>query len=124
MPIKMIGHEGSCPALLVRALLPKPLDLARVIDLVILQNSELHLLLLVLELLGLRVRLLLSLLSTSPQSQDQMQGRFLLDIVVGQSPAIFQLLSREYQALLVGRNTLLVLDLGLHIVDRIRGLYL
>lgn len=74
MPVKMIGHEGSCPALQVRALLPKPLDLARVVDLVVLQNSELDLLLLVLELLGLRVGLLLSLLGTSPQSEDQRQS--------------------------------------------------
>jgi hypothetical protein len=34
---------------------------------------------------------------------------------------IFQLLARKYQALLVRRNALLVLDLGLDIIDSIRG---
>lgn len=51
-----------------------------------------------------------------------MQGGFLLDIVVGEGTAILQLLSGEDQALLVGRDALLVLDLGLDIVDGIAGL--
>ena len=42
------------------------------------------------------------MLSTSPpQPEDQMKGRFLLNVVVSQSPAIFQLLTRKYQALLI-----------------------
>ncbi|KAI6354634.1 hypothetical protein MCOR25_011262 [Pyricularia grisea] len=48
-----------------------------------------------------------------------MQSRLLLDIVVRQSPAILQLLTREDQALLVRRNTLLVLNLGFDVVDRV-----
>jgi hypothetical protein len=51
-----------------------------------------------------------------------MQGGFLLDIVVGEGTAILQLLSGEDQALLVGRDALLVLDLGLDIVDGVAGL--
>ena len=47
----------------------------------------------------------------------------LLDIVVAQSPPIFQLLSGEDQALLVGRDAFLVLDFGFDIVDCIAGLY-
>jgi hypothetical protein len=41
----------------------------------------------------------------------------LLDIVIGQGTAVFELLSGEDQALLVGWDTLLVLDLALDIVD-------
>jgi hypothetical protein len=46
----------------------------------------------------------------------------LLDVVVGERPTILQLLTRKDQALLVRRNALLVLNLGLDIVDGIRGL--
>lgn len=45
-----------------------------------------------------------------------------MDVVVAQSPSIFQLLSGKDQALLVGRDAFLVLDLGFHIVDRVAGL--
>lgn len=41
----------------------------------------------------------------------------LLDIIITQRPAILELLAREDQALLVGRDALLVLDLGLDVVD-------
>ena len=51
-----------------------------------------------------------------------MEGRLLLDIVVGQGTAILKLLASKDQALLVGRDALLVLDLRLHIVDGVRGL--
>ena len=46
-----------------------------------------------------------------------MESRLLLDVVVGQSSAILELLTSEDKTLLVRRNALLVLDLGLHIVD-------
>ena len=46
----------------------------------------------------------------------------LLDVVVGEGPAVLQLLSGEDKTLLVGGDALLVLNLGLHIVDRVRGL--
>ena len=36
---------------------------------------------------------------------------------------VLKLLAREDQTLLVRRDTLLVLDLGLHVVDRVRGLH-
>ena len=51
-----------------------------------------------------------------------MKGRLLLDIVVGKSSPIFQLLSSEDQTLLVRGDSFLVLDLGLHVVNRVRGL--
>jgi hypothetical protein len=46
----------------------------------------------------------------------------LLDVVVGQSSAILELLASEDQSLLIRGNSLLVLNLGLDIVDRVRGL--
>jgi hypothetical protein len=46
----------------------------------------------------------------------------LLDVVVGQSAAILELLAGEDETLLVWGNSLLVLDLALHIVDGVRGL--
>ena len=49
------------------------------------------------------------------QPQHQVQRRLLLDAVVGQRPAVLELLAREDQPLLVRRDALLVLDLGLHL---------
>ena len=51
-----------------------------------------------------------------------MEGGLLLDVVVRESSAVLELLSSEDQALLVGRDALLVLDLGLHVVDGVRWL--
>jgi hypothetical protein len=52
------------------------------------------------------------------------ESGLLLDVVVGESAAVLQLLASKDQALLVRRNTLLVLDLGLDIVDGVGGLNL
>ena len=46
----------------------------------------------------------------------------LLDVVVRKGATVLKLLAGEDQALLVRRNALLVLNLGLDIVDRVRGL--
>ena len=43
-------------------------------------------------------------LHTSTKTKDEVKGRLLLDIVVGKSSAILQLLSSENEALLVGWN--------------------
>merc|ERR1712185_21742 len=45
-----------------------------------------------------------------------------LDVVVRERAAVLELLAREDQALLIGRDALLVLDLRLHVVDRVRRL--
>ena len=63
-------------------------------------------------------------LVSTPQSEDQVEGRLLLDVVVRKSSSIFQLLSSKDQPLLVWGNALLVLDLGLHILDGVGGLHL
>jgi len=59
--IEMVSHEGSGAALSVRALLAEPLHLAGVVNLIELQDGELHLLVLVLDLLRLGIGLLLAL---------------------------------------------------------------
>ena len=58
-------------------------------------------------------------LHTATQTQNKVQCRFLLDVVVAQGAAILQLLTSKDQALLVRRNALLVLDLGLDVVNRV-----
>ena len=56
------------------------------------------------------------------KAEHQVEGRLLLDVVVAKSAAIFQLLAGEDEALLVRGNALLVLNLSLDVVDRVRGL--
>ncbi|KAF0736622.1 hypothetical protein Ae201684_007072 [Aphanomyces euteiches] len=75
---------------------------------------------LVLHLTGTRQRTVD--LTTTAQTQDQVQRRFLLDVVVAQRASIFQLLASKDQALLIRRNAFLVLDLLLDVVDRVRRL--
>ena len=55
--------------------------------------------------------LLLTLLATTTEAEDEMEGRLLLNVVVGQRASVFKLLAREDQTLLIGRDTLLVLDI-------------
>ena len=51
-----------------------------------------------------------------------MERRLLLDVVVAQRAAVLELLAGEDEALLVGRDALLVLDLLLDVVDRVARL--
>ena len=51
-----------------------------------------------------------------------MERRLLLDVVVRERAALLELLTREDQSLLIRGDALLVLDLGLNVVDRVRGL--
>ena len=55
-------------------------------------------------------------LHTTTKAEDEMKGALLLDVVVGEGAAIFELLARENETLLVRGNALLVLDLGLDVV--------
>ena len=50
--------------------------------------------------------------TTTTESEDEMEGGLLLDVVVGKSTAVFELLASEDQTLLIGGNALLVLDLS------------
>ena len=54
------------------------------------------------------------------KTHTEVQSALLLNVVIRKGAAVLELLARENQALLVGRNALLVLDLGLHVVDGIR----
>lgn len=47
-----------------------------------------------------------------------------LDIVIGKSTSILQLFTSKDESLLIRRNALFVLDLGLHVLDGIGCLYL
>ena len=76
------------------------------------------------DLLGLGEDLLFPLLGSSPQSEHQVEGRLLLDVVARKGPSILELLASEDEALLIRRDSLLVLNLLLHILDGVRRLNL
>merc|ERR1712048_1052241 len=63
-------------------------------------------------------------LKTTTQTQHQMQGALLLDVVVRKRAPIFQLLACKDQALLVRWDALLVLNLGFHIVNGVGSLHI
>jgi len=58
---------------------------------------------------------------TTSQSQDQVKGGFLLNIVVGEGSSVFELLASEDQSLLIRGDTFLVLDLSLDVFNGVRG---
>lgn len=82
--VMMRRHEDARSAVLVRALAAQPFDLAVIADLVVLQHRHLDLLVLVLELLGLRVRLLLPLLPATQRARERGHGRTVDEAEVGQ----------------------------------------
>lgn len=61
-----------------------------------------------LDLLRGRVDLLLALLGSASQPQDEVQRGFFLDVVVGQGAAVFELFAGEDEALLVRRDAFFV----------------
>ncbi|KFQ91851.1 hypothetical protein Y956_05939, partial [Nipponia nippon] len=63
-------------------------------------------------------------LHATSETQHQVQGGFLLDVVVGEGAPILQLLASEDQPLLIGGDPLLVLDLGLDVLNGVAGLNL
>jgi len=116
----MLGHEAPNPG--DGTVLPQPHDLTPILDPVILESLEWNSLVRPLDLLGLGVDLLLALLSSSAKTEHQVEGGFLLDVVVAEGAAVLELLAREDETLLIRGDALLVLDLGLDVVDRVRGL--
>ena len=58
--------------------------------------------------------------SASSESEDQVQGRLLLNVIVREGSAILKLLSSEDQSLLIGWNSFLILYLGLHVLNCVR----
>ena len=61
-------------------------------------------------------------LTTSTETKNEVESRFLLNVVIGKGAAVLELLSGENQTLLIWGNSLLVLNLSLHVLDGIRGL--
>mmetsp|Transcript_3429 Transcript_3429/g.8266 ORF Transcript_3429/g.8266 Transcript_3429/m.8266 type:complete len:234 (-) Transcript_3429:362-1063(-) len=62
--------------------------------------------------------------ATATQPEHKVERRLFLDVVVGESAAILQLLPGKDEALLVGRDALFILNLCFDVVDRIRRLHL
>jgi len=111
------SHEDTGTAVGSGALSSQTLDLSVTVDLVVLEDSQLGLLALMLDLLWGSVNLLLALLGTTTKTQDEMESRLLLDVVIGEGTAVFELLSGKDQALLVRRDSFLVLDFGLDVLN-------
>ncbi|KAF7650041.1 hypothetical protein LDENG_00131340, partial [Lucifuga dentata] len=63
-------------------------------------------------------------LHASSQTQNKMEGRLFLDVVVGEGAAIFKLLTSKDQTLLVWRDAFLILDFGLDILNGVAWLNL
>jgi hypothetical protein len=61
---------------------------------------------------------------TTTKTQDQVEGRLLLNVVVTESASILELLSSENQSLLIRRDALLVLNLGLDVINGVRWLHI
>ena len=59
---------------------------------------------------------------SSSESKDQVESGLLLNVVVRKGSAVLKLLSSEDQSLLIGRDSLLVLNLCLDVVDGVRRL--
>lgn len=59
---------------------------------------------------------------STTKAKYQVEGRLLLDVVVRESPSVLKLLTSEDKSLLVRRDTFLILNLGLHVLDGIRSL--
>ena len=56
---------------------------------------------------------------TTAQTENQVEGRLLLDVVVRKGSAVLELLTGEDQTLLIRRDALLVLNLGLDVIDSV-----
>lgn len=61
-------------------------------------------------------------MTTATKTEDEMDRGLFLNVVIPESSPVFELLSGKDQSLLVRRNSFLVLDFRLDVVDRIRAL--
>jgi len=62
-------------------------------------------------------------LHSTAETEHEMEGRLLLDVVVLESTAILEMLSGKDKTLLIWRDALLVLNLGLHVLNGVGLLY-
>jgi hypothetical protein len=58
-------------------------------------------------------------LHTTAETEYEMEGRLLLDVIVAEGAAVFELLSSEDEALLIWGDAFLVLDLSLDVLDSV-----
>jgi len=58
-------------------------------------------------------------LHTTAESKDQVKSGLLLDVVVTQGSAVLKLLAGKDESLLIGRDTFLILDLGLDVLNSV-----
>jgi len=63
-------------------------------------------------------------LHTTAESEHEVKSGLLLDVVVRKSAAVLKLLASKDEALLIRGDTLLVLDLGLHVLNSVAGLHI
>ena len=63
-------------------------------------------------------------LHTTTKSENQVEGRLLLDVVVGKSPSVLELFPSEDKSLLIWWDTFLVLNLSLDVLNCIRSFHL
>ena len=61
-------------------------------------------------------------LHATAESEHEMESGLLLNVIVRKGSAIFELLASEDQSLLIRGDTLLILDLGLDVLNGVRGL--
>ena len=119
LAIKVVGHEDARAATFMRALTSQASDFAVLVHLVVFQHGQLDLLLLVLDFFWCGVVLLLALTATTSETEDEMECGLLLDVVVGEGSAVFQLFASEDETLLIWRDALFILDFCFHILNSI-----
>lgn len=111
--VKVSSHEDTRATL--RAHLAEALHLARVINLVELQDAQLHLLVLVLLFLGLGVNLLFTLLTTTEKAERDVQLGIIRDTARSEDGFLIELATTEKNALVLGGDALASLDGSLDI---------
>jgi len=62
--------------------------------------------------------------ASTTQTKDKVQRTLLLDVIIGEGTPILKLLASKDEALLVWGDAFLVLNLRLHVVNRVRRLHL
>jgi hypothetical protein len=99
LTVVMPSHEDTSTALGVGALTTETGDLARLVNLVVLENGQFDLLLLVLDLLGGGVGLLLALLTTTEQFGVKVESAVVLDTIESKLLGVTKRLTSEGEAL-------------------------
>ena len=59
---------------------------------------------------------------TTTETEDEVKSRLLLDVVIAEGSTVLELLTSEDESLLIRGDSLLVLNLGLYVIDSVRGL--